>query len=384
MRQNVWVRALDYLIESGWLLALVAIPIFFDTMTVRIFEPDKIALFRNVVLVMVVAFLLRTILAAPAALARASIPPTDGAAPVAAAPGWRRFVSRWPMAIPVVVFAVVYTIATIHSVLPGISFWGSYDRSQGLYTWLSYMAFFAIMAYSIRSWAQIERIVSALVFTSVPVAVYGIMQHLRWDPVQWGANTNIRVASTLGNAIFLGAYLLMCMPFAAYRLWQAIKQLRAPEPGVEAMASNGRNGRRNRPKPKDTIEITGIPPIVSVIGYVCVLVINFAAMYFNGSRGPYYGLLIRPADHHRRPRHPADAQVRQLQSRHLLHHPGPGAVRGSVRDQRPARRHRPRHLPGVHRRHHLPLPLAARRPGRQTGHPVRGPRRGHRRIPTGR
>ena len=75
MGQNPWVRALDYVTESCWLLALVAVPIFFDTMTVRIFEPDKIVLFRNIVLVMVLATLVRAILTAPAAMARGTTSP---------------------------------------------------------------------------------------------------------------------------------------------------------------------------------------------------------------------------------------------------------------------------------------------------------------------
>src|SRR5438270_455955 len=197
MGPNPWVRALDCVTESCWLLALVAVPIFFDTMTVRIFEPDKIVLFRNIVLVMVLAALLRAILAAPAAMARATpspapLPPTErggaiaqsaiGAASVRA-PWWRDQIARRPMLVPVIIFTLVYTAATINSVLPGISFWGSYDRMQGLYTWLSYIALFLVLAYSVRSWAQIERIVSAIVFASVPVAIYGIMQHMHWDPV---------------------------------------------------------------------------------------------------------------------------------------------------------------------------------------------------------
>src|SRR3954452_19528225 len=75
MGPNPWARALDYVTESCWLLALVAVPIFFDTMTVRIFEPDKIVLFRNIVLVMVLAALLRATLTAPAAMARAATSP---------------------------------------------------------------------------------------------------------------------------------------------------------------------------------------------------------------------------------------------------------------------------------------------------------------------
>ncbi|HKC75158.1 MAG TPA: O-antigen ligase family protein, partial [Chloroflexota bacterium] len=38
-------------------------------------------------------------------------------------------------------------------------------------------------------------------------------------------------------------------------------------------------------------EVTGLPPIVPVVGYALVLVLDFAALYFTGSRGPYYGFV---------------------------------------------------------------------------------------------
>jgi len=343
MRARVWVRTLDYLVESCWLLAIVAVPIFFDTETTRIFEPDKIALFRNIVLVMLVALLLRGLITLPATLVGAGSPSpadrerragpsaaaegpvshgpggegeTDGAA---ARPWWRRAPTRDPMLVPVIIFTAIYTLATVHSVLPGIAFWGSYDRMQGLYTWLTYIAFFFVLAYSIRSWPQVERVISAIVFASVPVAIYGVMQHLGWDPVQWGADTRTRVASTLGNAIFIGAYLLMCLPFTAYRFWRAIERFRdnatiAPAVAAPLQASNGSgrssNGRSGngmgrpaagrttasrpagRSQQRDgTITITGLPPIVPLIGYALVLMVSFAALYFSGSRGPYYGFL---------------------------------------------------------------------------------------------
>ena len=334
MRARVWIRTLDYLVESCWLLAIVAVPIFFDTETTRIFEPDKIALFRNVVLVMLVALLLRGIITLPEAWARRAPAPVpvgvatdDGATPVAETargatrPWWRRIVSGNPMLVPVAIFTAIYTLATVHSVLPGISFWGSYDRMQGLYTWLTYIAFFFVLAYRIRSWPQVERVISAIVFASVPVAIYGVMQHLGWDPVIWGADTRTRVASTLGNAIFIGAYLLMCLPFTAYRFWRALERFRgdatpAPAPAVVAApvpATNGRgrsgNGNGNgagrpaggraaqarpaqRSRQRDgTITISGLPPIVPLIGYALALMVSFAALYFSGSRGPYYGFL---------------------------------------------------------------------------------------------
>ncbi len=337
MRVTTWVRALDYFVEACWLLALVAVPIYFDTLTVRIFEPDKIVLFRNIVMLMVLAVLLRAILTLPSVLtgrATASASSstdsvTDGTDTARRVPWWRAEIMRRPLLIPVAVFVLVYTAATIHSVLPGISFWGSYDRSQGLYTWLNYIAFFLILSYQVRRWPQIERIISALVFGSIPVAFYGVMQHFQWDPVAWGADTSTRVASTLGNSIFLGAYVIMCMPFAAYRLWQAVERLRATGSAARASASlatpdvptsvggrrtgagtSGARGaqgqRRGAPAGRagrqaqttvgrrDTITIGAgnIPPIVPVIGYALILILNFAALYWCGSRGPYYGLLI--------------------------------------------------------------------------------------------
>ncbi len=332
MRARVWVRTLDYLVESCWLLAIVAVPIFFDTETTRIFEPDKIALFRNIVLVMLVALLLRGLITLPAALAGAGSPSpadrergqgsegdsADGAtaetARGAARPWWRRALTRDPMLVPVIIFTAIYTLATVHSVLPGIAFWGSYDRMQGLYTWLTYIAFFFVLAYRIRAWPQIERVISAIVFASVPVAIYGVMQHLGWDPVVWGADTHTRVASTLGNAIFIGAYLLMCLPFTAYRFWRAIERFRdnttiAPAIAAPLQTSNGRGRSSNgmgrpaagrttasrpagrSPQRDGTITISGLPPIVPLIGYALVLMVSFAALYFSGSRGPYYGFL---------------------------------------------------------------------------------------------
>src|SRR5919201_6053118 len=111
MGPNPWVRALDNVTESCWLLALVAVPIFFDTMTVRIFEPDKIVLFRNIVLVMVLAALVRAILPPPAAMARAATSPRPederGGAIARSAiggtgpPWWRRQITQRPMLVPV-------------------------------------------------------------------------------------------------------------------------------------------------------------------------------------------------------------------------------------------------------------------------------------------
>ncbi len=51
----------DKVIEAGWLVAIVVVPLFFNIYSQRVFEPDKIALLRSLILVMAAAWLVRAI-----------------------------------------------------------------------------------------------------------------------------------------------------------------------------------------------------------------------------------------------------------------------------------------------------------------------------------
>ena len=109
----------EKIIEASWLAALVVAPLYFDVYSSRVFEPDKITLIRSIALVMAAAWLIKK---------------TDQVFS-------RSFVVRRPnpLALPALVVAVVYIIATVFSVAPEISFWGSYQRLQGTFTTFSYL-----------------------------------------------------------------------------------------------------------------------------------------------------------------------------------------------------------------------------------------------------
>jgi hypothetical protein len=47
----------DAVVEAGWLLALVAVPLHVGAFGQRVFEADKVVLFRSIVAVMVAAWL---------------------------------------------------------------------------------------------------------------------------------------------------------------------------------------------------------------------------------------------------------------------------------------------------------------------------------------
>ncbi len=96
------VKFSEGVLEACWLLALVLAPLFFNTYSSRVFEPDKIALVRSLALVTLAAWLTRSL-----ALA-GKRPQTQGWS------GWWRV----PLAVPVLAFAAVYAIATLFSLAP--------------------------------------------------------------------------------------------------------------------------------------------------------------------------------------------------------------------------------------------------------------------------
>ncbi len=242
----------DRIIEAGWLVAAMIIPVYFDTYTFRIFEPNKFSVLRSIALLMVLAWLVGRLergLVSDTQQIRLSLgPPRE--------PIW--FLS-W-------LLVVAYLVAAVLSVVPDISLWGSYQRLQGAYTALAPVVIFMLAYSRLRTRAQHERLVTAILLGSWPVTLYALLQHYNLDPPVWHGDDPTRVFSTIGNPIFLGGYLIMVIPLVVARLGQSYAALR--------------EGRGSR----DT-------PIVLVAGYGLLLIVQLAALLFTRSRGPWLGLM---------------------------------------------------------------------------------------------
>ena len=198
----------DKLLEAGWLAALVVAPLFFDVYSSRVFEPDKISLVRSLALLMIAAWLVRRI---ENGMPRAPIAET-----------LRTSARENPLVLPTLAIVVVYIIATIFSVAPAISFLGSYQRLQGTYTTLSYIAISLIAASSLRTRAQFDRAINTALVTSFPIALYGLLQHFQLDPLPWVGDVTFRVAANMGNSIFVAAYLILVVPLALARWMETL------------------------------------------------------------------------------------------------------------------------------------------------------------------
>lgn len=210
-------RWCDGVIEAGWLLAVIVAPLFFNIHSDRVFEPDKITLVRSLALLMSLAWLLK----------------------FSAQQGWRQLralpwrgpaaVWRMPFVLPVFLLVVVYLIASLFSIAPHVSWAGSYQRLQGTYSTFSYIVLFALIATTLRSRAQLQRLILAIILSSIPVALYGLLQWRQLDPLPWGGDTSTRVAGHMGNSIFVGAYLIMVFPLTAVRVVEAFGRILTDE-----------------------------------------------------------------------------------------------------------------------------------------------------------
>jgi tetratricopeptide (TPR) repeat protein len=123
-----------------------------------------------------------------------------------------------PLVAPTLLLTLAHLVSTAFSVAPRTSLWGSYTRLQGTYTVLSYLVVFGCMLTTLRRREQVERALTTAILTSLPVALYGLVQHYGLDPLPWGGDVIERVASTMGNSIFVGAFLVLVVPVTLARI----------------------------------------------------------------------------------------------------------------------------------------------------------------------
>ena len=246
-------RWCDGLIEVGWLFVVIAVPLFFNIHSDRVFEPDKLTLMRSIALVMAAAWLVKFV----------DLRQWTQASRLR----WRDEDAVWrmPFLLIVTLLAMVYIVSALFSVTPSVSWAGSYQRLQGTYTTLSYIVIFGTTIATMRTRAQARRLVTAVIITSIPVAFYGLLQHFDLDPLPWAGDVTDRVAGQMGNAIFIAAYLIMAVPLTVARIIASFSSILSDDElsGADVMRSSA---------------------------YIFTVAIQLIAIYWSGSRGPWLGL----------------------------------------------------------------------------------------------
>lgn len=266
-----------HIIEAGWLAALIVAPLFFNVFSSRVFEPDKISLVRSISLVMLLAWLVRLAdggpLWLPGRSAAAESEQEGTASPEPPRGLWARLV-RVPLLLPLLLLVLAYAISTALSVAPAVSWWGSYQRLQGTYSFLSYIIIALLTAAHLRTPEQLRRLQHTIILTSLPIAIYGVVQHYGIDPLPWGGDVITRVSANAGNPIFLAAHLIMALFLTLERIFSSFAFLLSPE-----------NGQSD-----DTAPVHDIPSALAGGSYLFVFIVQLLAIFWTQSRGPWLGL----------------------------------------------------------------------------------------------
>jgi tetratricopeptide (TPR) repeat protein/energy-converting hydrogenase Eha subunit A len=239
----------DRALEAGWLIGVTITPVFFNVYSSRVFEPDKLTTLRVLATVMAVLWLVRLF----EEIMRKQKP--------------LRFSWRTPMVLPALVTMGIYLISSVFSLVPYTSFVGSYQRLQGTYTLFGYLVLFFALITSLRTRAQLARLVTVLILNSLPISLYGIIQHNGLDPLPWAGDVQSRVASNMGNAIFVAAYLIMIVPLTAARIIQSFNDILSRE-----------NVR--------------VSDILRASSYIFIIAVQLLTIWYSQSRGPWLGVVV--------------------------------------------------------------------------------------------
>ncbi|GEM_PF-6358728 len=226
------------------LLILVVIPVFFLPNINSVFTIAKVSLLHLMVSLLVGVWLFNYFTVVPR--------PTAGA------------LLKDPLRLMTLILAGIYLVATLISIFPKMSFWGSYMRREGIYTVFSFMVFSLILAQTLRNRALGKKMLILLLMGSGFASIYGIYQHFWLDPLFRDPDLLTRIMSTSGNPLFFSIYLAMLIPFAV-------------STGLSVW------GNRNMSNSKRYL-YCGL--------LVFLLFLNAIGFWFSQSRGPILGLAV--------------------------------------------------------------------------------------------
>lgn len=125
----------------------------------------------------------------------------------------------------VLVFLIAIGLADVFAVNPMKAFWSNYERMEGYILILHLAALFVVMGSMLKTQKMWNSLLSTSLFGSFLMSVYSFFQLAGRIPINQGG---VRVDGTLGNASYLGIYMVFHIFFAALlfarsqKTWQRI------------------------------------------------------------------------------------------------------------------------------------------------------------------
>ncbi|MDY7075614.1 MAG: O-antigen ligase family protein [Chloroflexota bacterium] len=257
-------RVANGIVEAGWLAAVVLVPLVVNPWGFN-YELPKVTLFRGLMLLMATAHLLMYVVGGDSGRRNWA----QGSPPTGASIEIGHWLSR-PLVRPILLVAGVVLLSTLTSLSPLVSLWGSYHRQQGAYLLISFILWALLLAAHLHTPAQRRRLLSAIVVAGSLVALTPFIEVLCRQDVSLTRRPN----GTLGNPIFLGAYLIMVVPFTLTKVGQCLAGQEHVHP------------TEIHPLPRTSLTFA------RVFAWSVALALQLFALLITQSRGPWVGALV--------------------------------------------------------------------------------------------
>ena len=130
---------------------------------------------------------------------------------------WQDYKPRFTaMNLALAAFLLSFALSTFFGVDPYHSFWDNHERMLGLFTIFHYVAYYFICSSVFKNWTEWKKALKVFLTAGSLVMFVAFLQVFKPDFLLNGGSP--RVASTLGNAIYVGGYGLF-LTFVSFLLF---------------------------------------------------------------------------------------------------------------------------------------------------------------------
>ncbi len=134
-----------------------------------------------------------------------------------------RALFRSPLTVAVSIFMLVVLLASLFGYDPSLAFWSNFERGEGGYQILHFYLFFLLLRLLMKDVAAWRRMFWISITAGILMVLYGVLagmgvQGFVGPPLRAVLNSSLRFQGSLGNAAYVGSYLLFILFFLCYLL----------------------------------------------------------------------------------------------------------------------------------------------------------------------
>ncbi len=203
---------------------------------------------------------------------------------------WLILIYKYPEYRPrrsyVILAFAIYVFVAVLAGAAGVSWhrslWSTYERMQGIVDLAHWLAFVVVVGSVFRSWLHWRDLLNFSLAVSGVVAILGLAQYFDASvPVYRFLHGTARLDITLGNATFVGAFMLVNVLIALGFLAQSF----VADAPAQAR-STGR--RRRRGRSRESQQISEVAYLRAF--WIVVVGLDFTILWLSGTRGALLGL----------------------------------------------------------------------------------------------